>query len=53
MTALMYELKAVYAFVERNLNIVKRYWAWEVVWLFYSITNSLSVAYMDRRRRDE
>jgi ABC-2 type transport system permease protein len=46
MTALAYELKASYAFIERNINIVKRYWAWEVVWLFYSITNSLSVAYI-------
>jgi ABC-2 type transport system permease protein len=46
MSALTYELKASYAFVERNIHIVKRYWAWEVVWLFYSITNSLSVAYI-------
>jgi ABC-2 type transport system permease protein len=46
MTAITYELKASYAFIERNINIVKRYWAWEVVWLFYSITNSLSVAYI-------
>lgn len=46
MSAITYELKASYAFVERNINIVKRYWAWEVVWLFYSITNSLSVAYI-------
>jgi ABC-2 type transport system permease protein len=46
MAALAYELKASYAFVERNINIVKRYWAWEVVWLFYSVTNSLSVAYI-------
>ena len=46
MTALTYELKASYAFVERNINIVKRYWAWELVWLVYSVTNSLSVAYI-------
>ena len=46
MSAITYELKASYAFIERNINIVKRYWAWEVVWLFYSITNSLSVAYI-------
>jgi len=46
MTTLAYEVKASYAFVERNINIVKRYWAWEVVWLFYSVTNSLSVAYI-------
>jgi ABC-2 type transport system permease protein len=46
MTAAIYELKASYAFIERNINIVKRYWAWEIVWLFYSITNSLSVAFI-------
>lgn len=46
MTTLAYEVKASYAFIERNINIVKRYWAWEVVWLFYSVTNSLSVAYI-------
>ena len=46
MTTLAYEVKASYAFVERNINIVKRYWAWEMVWLFYSVTNSLSVAYI-------
>ena len=46
MAAVTYELKASYAFIERNINIVKRYWAWELVWLFYSVTNSLSVAYI-------
>ncbi len=46
MTTLAYEAKASYAFIERNINIVKRYWAWEMVWLFYSVTNSLSVAYI-------
>lgn len=46
MTTVAYEVKASYAFIERNINIVKRYWAWEVVWLFYSVTNSLSVAYI-------
>lgn len=46
MSVLTYELKASYAFVERNINIVKRYWAWEFVWLIYSVTNSLSVAFI-------
>jgi ABC-2 type transport system permease protein len=32
--------------VERNWNLVKRYWAWELVWLVYSIANSLSVSYI-------
>jgi len=40
------ELKASYAFVERNFNLVKRYWGWEVVWLIYSIANSLAVTYI-------
>ncbi|HEY4722934.1 MAG TPA: ABC transporter permease, partial [Anaerolineae bacterium] len=46
MSAIGYELKASYAFIERNFNIVKRYWAWEVVWLIYGIVNSLSVSFI-------
>ena len=46
MAVLTSELKASYAFIERNFNIVKRYWAWEVVWLVYSIVNSLSVSFI-------
>jgi ABC-2 type transport system permease protein len=37
------ELRASYAFIERNINLVKRYWGWEVVWLAYTIANSLAV----------
>ena len=37
------ELRATYAFVERNANLIKRYWAWELVWLAYSIVNALSI----------
>ncbi len=37
------ELKASYAFVERNINLVKRYWGWELVWMLYTIANSLAV----------
>lgn len=43
MTLAVQELRASYAFVERNMNLVKRYWGWEVVWILYSIANSLSV----------
>lgn len=46
MTTALYELKASYAFIERNFNIVKRYWAWELVWLVYTIANSLAVSYI-------
>ena len=31
MSAVTYEFKASYAFIERNFNIVKCYWAWELV----------------------
>ena len=46
MTTLTHEFKATYAFVERNANLIKRYWSWELVWLVYSIANSLSVSYI-------
>ena len=46
MMAIAHELKASYAFIERNFNIVKRYWAWELVWLVYTVANSLAVSYI-------
>ncbi len=46
MSTLAFEVKASYAFIERNFFIVKRYWGWELVWLVYSIVNSLSVSYI-------
>jgi len=38
------ELKASYAFVERNLNLSRRYWGWEVAWFVYSAATALSVS---------
>jgi ABC-2 type transport system permease protein len=35
-----------YAFVEREIALSKRYWAWELVWLVYGVVTSLSVAYI-------
>lgn len=46
MTVAVQHVRASYAFVERNWNLVRRYWAWELVWLVYSIANSLSVSYI-------
>lgn len=46
MTAFAREARAAYAFVERNFNLVKRYWGWEVVWLAYSIANSLAITFI-------
>lgn len=46
MAQLTYQLRASYAFVERNWNLVKRYWGWEIVWLAYTIANALAVAFI-------
>jgi len=46
MTTMTRNLQATYAFMERNANLVKRYWAWELVWMTYSIANSLSVSFI-------
>jgi ABC-2 type transport system permease protein len=45
-TPVIHQIRASYAFMERNLNLVKRYWAWELVWMIYSIANSLSVSFI-------
>jgi ABC-2 type transport system permease protein len=46
MSAATTQIRAGYAFVERNLNLIKRYWSWELVWLVYSTAESLSVSYI-------
>ena len=46
MAQLVNEIRASYAFVERNFNLVKRYWGWELVWLAYSIANALSITFI-------
>lgn len=46
MSQLIHEIRASYAFVERNFNLVKRYWGWEIVWLAYSIANALSITFI-------
>src|SRR5579862_2851976 len=35
-----------WAFVERQTNLWKRYWAWEVVWLVYGVVNTLSITFI-------
>lgn len=43
---MVHELRASYAFVERNVNLVKRYLGWEVVWFSYSLASALSITYI-------
>jgi ABC-2 type transport system permease protein len=46
------ELRGAYAFVERNAHLIKRYWAWELVWLAYSIVSALSVTLIGKASSD-
>ena len=46
MSTAIQNIQATYAFMERNANLVKRYWAWELVWMTHSIANSLSVSFI-------
>ncbi len=46
MSTANYQIRASFAFVERNFNLIKRYWSWEMVWLIYSTAESLSVSFI-------
>jgi ABC-2 type transport system permease protein len=34
------------AFIERQTNLWKRYWAWELVWLLYGVVNTLAITFI-------
>ncbi|MBO0707974.1 MAG: ABC transporter permease, partial [Candidatus Dormibacteraeota bacterium] len=40
------EGRALVGFIDRQKNLVKRYWAWEIVWVVYNVVNVLSVGYL-------
>jgi ABC-2 type transport system permease protein len=44
MTVVAHELKASYAFIERNFNLTRRYWGWELAFLVYSVAGALSIS---------
>jgi ABC-2 type transport system permease protein len=44
LTLLAHELKASYAFVERNFFLTRRYWGWELAFLVYSVAGALSIS---------
>ena len=43
---LTHELKASYAFVERNFFLTRRYWGWELAFLVYSVAGALSISFI-------
>jgi ABC-2 type transport system permease protein len=53
----MSEFNAMYAFVERSFSLIRRYFAWEAVFLFYNIVNTLTIGLIgmtvDPARREE
>jgi ABC-2 type transport system permease protein len=44
MLSVGHELKASYAFIERNFFLTRRYWGWEVAFLVYSVAGALSIS---------
>src|SRR3989304_9678703 len=46
MSAITHELRATYAFMERNYFLVRRYGTWELVWLASSTANCLAIGYI-------
>jgi ABC-2 type transport system permease protein len=53
MAVLTRELRGSYAFVERNYNLVKRYWGWEIGFLVYAVSAALSVTLIGKAQNDE
>jgi ABC-2 type transport system permease protein len=43
-TFVAHELKASYAFIERNFFLTRRYWGWELAFLVYSVAGALSIS---------
>src|SRR5215208_2858831 len=44
MSTTAHELKASYAFIERNFFLTRRYWGWELAFLVYSVAGALSIS---------
>jgi len=38
-----------WAFFERQTNLWKRYWAWEIVWLVYGLVNTLAITFIAKQ----
>ena len=43
---LRWEANAFLGFFERQRNLYRRYWVWEVVWFVYSLVSTLSIGYL-------
>jgi ABC-2 type transport system permease protein len=52
MSALAHEVKASYAFIERNFFLSRRYWGWEIAFLVYSAAGALSISLIGKQAGD-
>src|SRR3954453_12331362 len=47
------QLNLGWAFVERQTNLWKRHWAWEIVWLVYGVVNTLAITFIAKQLTTE
>src|SRR3954468_11082325 len=47
------QLRFGWAFVERQANLWKRHWAWEIVWLVYGVVNTLAITFIAKQLTTE
>jgi ABC-2 type transport system permease protein len=43
-----HELVGLYGVVERNIYLTKRYWAWDLAFLLWTIANTLTIVFISR-----
>ena len=53
MTTAMRELGASAAFIERNFNLSRRYWGWELAFLVYAVAGALSISFIGAAAADK
>ncbi len=53
MSLMAREMRASFAFVERNFNLTRRYWGWEVAFLVYAIAGALAVSLIGKDQGDD
>src|SRR3954466_14816682 len=47
------QLRLGWAFVERQTNLWKRHWAWELVWLLYGVVNTPAITFIAKQLTTE
>lgn len=53
MNAASRELGASVAFIERNFNLSRRYWGWELAFLVYAIAGALAISFIGAEQADK